>query len=200
MSKAKYGTREEWLNEAIKLMVPEFKQRASCTLPKNLRISCGFTSAGRRGKRIGEVWSASSTTDDTHEIYISPVLEDPVRVLGVTVHELVHAGVGLEHGHKAPFRKVAKAMLLEGKMKATTEGQPFKDAFKPILDKLGVYPHGKLTTGLSSGPKTQSTRLIKVQCPCCEYTLRTTVKWLEIGVPQCPNEGCDRLGEDMEVC
>jgi hypothetical protein len=197
--KAKYETREEWLNAAIDLLRPEFQKRAGIKLPKNLRISCGFTSAGRRGKRIGECWSASSTTDEVHEMYISPVLDEPVRVLGVTVHECTHAGVGLEHGHKAPFRKAAKAMLLEGKMKATTEGEPFKKEFAGILAKLGEYPHGKLRTGTSSGPKKQATRLLKVHCPSCGYTTRITQKWIEVGVPLCPNEDCEQHGSEMEV-
>jgi hypothetical protein len=62
------------------------------------------------------------------EIMISPVLDDPMRVAGVLAHELVHATVGTQHGHKGPFAKLAKKIGLEGKMTATTEGEAFKQA------------------------------------------------------------------------
>lgn len=197
--KAKYDTREEWLNAAIDLLRPEFQKRAGVKLPKNVRISCGFTSAGSRGRRIGECWSTSASADDTFEMFITPKLDDPVRVLGVTVHECVHAGVGLEAKHGPVFKKAATAMLLEGKMKATTEGEKFKAEFAPILAKLGEYPHAALRDGRSSGPKKQSTRLLKVHCPGCGYTTRITQKWIDVAVPTCPNEDCDNHGNEMEV-
>lgn len=197
--KPNYKTREEWLNAAADLLRPEFQKRAGIKLPKNIRIACGWTSAGRRGKRIGECWSRTSSADDTFEMFISPVLAEPVRVLGVTVHELTHAGVGLEAGHRHPFRKAAKAMLLEGKMKATTEGQPFKDAFAPILAKLGLYPHGVLSPGGSKGPKKQDARMLKCSCSGCGYIVRTTAKWLEVATPTCPDEACDNHGEAMDI-
>jgi hypothetical protein len=198
--KSKYDTREEWLHAAADLLRPIFKARASVALPKNIRISCGFTSAGSRGKRIGECWSKQSSADGTFEMFIVPMIDDPMRVLDITVHELVHAGVGLDKKHGPVFRKAAKAMLLEGKMKATIGGDAFKaDIGKPLLAKLGEYPHAALHGGLSSGPKKQATRLLKVWCPSCEYTTRITQKWIEIGVPQCPNEDCERHGADMEV-
>ena len=50
----------------------------------------------------------------------------------------------------------------------------------------GDYPHGALNS-LPDGTKKQSTRLVKVLCPGCGYTLRTTRKWLdERGAPICP--------------
>lgn len=42
-------------------------------------------------------------------------------------------------------------------------------------------------------PKKQSTRMLKVICPGCGYTVRTTQKWIDIGLPTCP------CGEEMEV-
>jgi hypothetical protein len=92
-------------------------------------------------------------------------------------------------------------MLLEGKLTATTEGEPFKrEIAAPILKRLGKYPHSALTPGGdSSGPKKQSTRLLKVHCPACEYTARITQKWLDIAVPVCPNEDCEAYQHEMTV-
>ena len=55
-----------------------------------------------------------------------------------------------------------------------------------MLEELGPYPHAALTAGLSSGKPKQGTRMLKVECPEDGYTLRTTAKWLAVGVPTCP--------------
>lgn len=51
-------------------------------------------------------------------------------------------------------------------------------------------PEGEEDTPKHSGPKKQGTRMIKVQCSsdceCGGYTIRTTAKWLEVGMPFCP--------------
>lgn len=198
--KSKHETREEWLNAAIDLLRPIFKARADVKLPKNVRISCGWTSTGKRGRSIGECWSQKSSADGQIEMFISPRLDDALDVLQVTVHECVHAGVGLEAKHGPIFKKAALAMGLAGKMKATVWSDEGKvDVGVPLLAKLGEYPHGALSGGLSSGPKKQATRLLKVQCPACEYVVRITQKWVDVGLPLCPNEDCERHGAEMEV-
>lgn len=183
-------TREQWLNAAVGLLRPIFKARAGTVLPTKIRISCGFPMG--RGTAIGQCWSKSASKDGTFEVFISPKLADKLEVLGVTVHELVHAGVGLDKKHGPEFRKVATLMLLEGKMKATTTGKLFKKEFAGVLKALGKYPHAELRGGLSSGPGKQDTRLIKVSCPSCDYKARITQKWIDVGVPTCPNSACDR--------
>lgn len=195
---SKHATREQWLNAAVELLRPIFKARGKIDLPKKIRISCGWTSAGGRGKRIGECWSKTASGDGTIEMFISPKLDDEMRVLGVTVHECVHAGVGLDKKHGPIFKAGATAMLLEGKMKATTEGDAFKKEIgRPVLKALGEYPHAELSGGLSSGPGKQDTRLLKVYCPVCDYKARITKKWIEVGIPACPNEECEQHGEEM---
>jgi hypothetical protein len=198
--KSKYDTREEWLNAAVDLLRPIFKTRASVTLPKNVRISCGWTSTGSRGRSIGECWSQNSSADGQIEMFISPKLDDALDVLEVTTHECVHAGVGLEAKHGKVFKKAAHAMGLTGKMKSPIWSDAGKvDIAEALFAKLGEYPHGALSNGLSSGPKKQATRLLKVWCPSCGYTTRITQKWIEVGLPQCPNEDCERHGAEMEV-
>lgn len=199
--KTKYETREEWLNAAVDLLRPIFKARAKVTLPKNVRISCGWTSKGSRGKRIGECWGRKSSADGVFEMFISPILDDKMDVLQVTTHECIHAGVGLDKNHGPIFKGAAHAMGLEGKMTATVAGKVFKeDIAKHLFAKLGAYPHGALKDGgiSSSGPK-QSTRMLKASCGSCGYTIRATAKWLNIAVPQCPDEECEAHGADMEV-
>ena len=199
-------TREEWLNEVARQMSPWFDNLGK-SLPR-YRLAIGFPSTGNRGKRIGECWSADCSADSTHEILIRPDLDDPVEVAAVLAHELIHAAVGLECGHKRPFAKVAKAIGLEGKMTATVPGEAFKQAVTPILANVGPLPHARLASGQSSGPKKQNARLLKAEC-ChddCGYTVRVTRKWVtEVGAPHCPKhgamevEGFDDLDEDDEV-
>jgi hypothetical protein len=138
---------------------------------------------------LGECWSDANSKDGHTEIMISPILDDPMRVVGVLAHELVHAAVGIEYGHKEPFAKLAKAIGLEGKMTATTEGEAFKQALAPILEAVGPYPHAELS---KTARTKQGTRLLKLQCPTCPYTVRITRKWLdEVGAPACPTHGDD---------
>jgi hypothetical protein len=59
------------------------------------------------------------------------------------------------------------------------------EVLKTLDKKLGTYPHAALDP--SEGIKKQSTRLLKVECEACGYTVRVTRKWLdEAGSPLCP--------------
>ena len=183
-------TREQWLNALVKQMAPWFKKLGK-PLPK-VRVSIGFTSAGRRGKAIGECWCETASDDGVFEIFIIPTIDDSKRVADIVAHELVHAAVGLKAKHGAAFKSVATALGLTGKMTATVAGPEFLEKIKPILAKLGPIPHAKLKPGK---PK-QTTRLVKCMCGECGYIVRTTEKWInDVGAPLCP---CNK--EEMEVC
>jgi hypothetical protein len=101
-------------------------------------------------------------SDQTHEILISPVIDDPVRVLGILVHELAHASTDGD-GHKGRFPALVRLPSLEGKPTATVEGEKFKAEYQPLLDDLGAYPHAKLNAGTNR--KVQGTRMLKAACP-----------------------------------
>ena len=169
-------TREEWLNRFMDAARPVFASRG-LTIPAKVRLAIGFTSAGQRGKRIGECWSDLASADGAFEIFIVPGIDDAARIAGILTHELVHAAVGLKAGHGAVFAKAARALGLEGKMTATTEGPEWDAWARPILKRLGALPHAKLT-GQSSGPKKQTTRMLKAECDACGFTVRGTRTWL----------------------
>lgn len=190
-------TREEWLTEAAIQMATWFAD-LGCTLPK-VRMSIGFPSKGARGKAIGECWSFEASADATHEIFIRPDRHDTVEVAAILAHELAHAAVGIDKGHGPEFRRVAVAIGLKGKMTATTAGDGFLDRFAPIHRALGDIPHAELRLGRSSGPKKQTTRLVKACCAECGYTVRLARKWIdEVGAPHCPAHGAmvADLGDD----
>lgn len=189
-----FTTREEWLTEAMILLTPLFTEH-DYKIPENVRVSCGFPSRSAfavKKQTIGQCWASTCSKDDHFEIFISPVLADEPRVLGVLVHEIVHAVVGLAAGHKKPFRLCATAVGLEGKMTATTEGEALLKRLNTLSDKLGKYPHAELGKSMTDGTKKQGTRMLKIECGC-GYVVRTSQKWVDVGMPTCP------CGEKMEV-
>lgn len=190
------STREQWLNDFAAAARPQF-EAAGAPLPSNVRVSVGFPSTGRKGRRIGECWSDTCSADGRFEIFIHPTLAVSERVADVLTHELIHAAVGLAAGHGPDFRRVALALGLTGKMTATVAGPGWKAWAAPILEALGPIPHGSLNSA-GNGQKKQTTRMIKVVCQNaeCGFTFRTTRTWLEGRSLQCPDVDC---GGDMEV-
>lgn len=190
-------TREAWMLSAIEALTPLFND-AGATVPA-LRVSVGWP-GGRGNKRntIGQCWAASAVEDGMPAIFISPVLKDPVQVLDVIAHELVHA-VG-NRGHRGGFSKLAGTLGLVAPWTATTPGPELKASLTALAEKLGPFGHAKVTAehGLfgigPSQPPVQSTRMLKVVCPEDGYTVRTTRKWLELGNPSCP-DGHDMIEE-----
>lgn len=157
----------------------------------DVRVSVGWP-GGRGNKQhvIGQCWAASAVADGKPAIFVSPVLDDPVAILVTLVHEMVHA-TGI-HGHRSPFAKVGAAVGLTAPWKSTPASEPLTERLTKLAAKLGAFDHGKVSGGSMTGvgptaPPTQSTRMLKVVCPTCDYTVRTTRKWLDIGLPSCPD-------------
>lgn len=176
--------REAWLEAATEQVRPWF-EAVGAPLPATVRVSVGWpsrsaTSANRR--RIGECWSPTCADDKVAQVFISPCLSEPARVLDVLVHELIHAAVGVEHGHKAPFKRVALALGLTGKMTATVAGPELAQRLHALAEDIGAYPHAKLDRLARAK---QTTRMLKLACPECGYIVRTTRQWLDRGLPTC---------------
>lgn len=192
-------TREGWLNELITTLRPRLSN-LGYGLPDEIRISCGFPSTralSTSKRRVGECWGHQASGDGATNIFISPVLEDPLAVADVTVHELGHASVGVEAGHKGPFRAYMKTLGLVGKPTATEAGPELKAYLEKVVLELGAYPNSKLNK--TAGPeKKQTTRMVKATCVNPEehadpYIVRLSKKALAIGVPTCP------CGNEMEA-
>ena len=177
--------REQWLKATALAMSPKFKE-LGYDLP-DFRISCGFPSrnaTARRNRATGQCWQDTASEDKHYEIFISPVIDDVMDIAATIAHELVHAVMPPNTGHKGKFPATCKALGLDGKPTSTSAGEAFKQWCKPILDSIGDYPHARLN--VASKPKAQGTRMIKCMCEQCGYTVRTTAKWLEQGAPLCP--------------
>jgi len=183
-----YKTREEWLNKAIKELCKVFKS-AGYVVPKKIRVSCGWPS-GSIKKSSGECWSRECSKDGTFEIFISPSVDHPSKksgVLAILIHELVHCVVGLKEGHKTAFKRCAVKVGLTGKMTSSTSSKELLPTLEQIVKELGAYPHAAIQPKKNPFAKKQSTRLIKVGCPKCDYIARVTRIHLDDkGAPLCP--------------
>lgn len=216
-----HKTRESWLMEAVDHIGELFAQTKEEGEPVQVppvRISTGFP-AGNVRKSIGQCWGTSAAEDGISHVFVSPVLKDPVQILGVIIHELCHAIDDCKSGHKGRFRKLATQMGLEGKMTATHPGDALVELLQPIVQTLGEYPHSALDLGMAPVKK-QTTRMLKASCKAilgdaatvgelsieaqevldervgetCGYNIRTTQKWLDLAVPTCPLHG-----DELEV-
>lgn len=182
-------TREEWLNAVAKALQPHFEKQGLQLPP--FRVSIGFPSTGRRGKRIGEAHAAVSSKDGHNEIFIRPDQADALEVAQVLAHELVHCALSFRKPlHGPEFRRAALSIGLQGPMRSTIAGEGFRGLLEPILKQLGPIPHAELrfrrAAGLSDAPKKQVARQIKAECPVCGYTARVSRSWLEVAPPICP--------------
>ena len=176
-------TREEWLIAAVTALKPDFLNTGSA-IPEKVRVTCGWPSHGGQAKKrvTGECWPANQSVDSHFEIFIAPTIADPIEVLGTLVHELVHAAVGLAEGHKALFRKVATELGLTGKMTETSVGGELESRLHDIAALLGKYPHAEINP---TQKMTQTTRMLKILCPDCQWMARTSKKWMDLGLPTC---------------
>lgn len=189
----KFKTREEWLSFVTQELRPAFA-KAGVPVPKEVRFAIGFTSHGYRGKAIGECWDSKASGDKHAEIFIKPTEHKPERVAGILAHELVHASVGVKHGHKAPFKKACNALGFEGPMRSALPSEAMMTAIvRPVLKRAGKLPHSALSA--MRGPtKKAGTRLLKAECPTCGYVVRVTKKWLEAGgAPFCGTKAHGRM-------
>jgi hypothetical protein len=175
-------TREQWLNRLVRMLRSKYNKE----LPATVHISVGFSSKGLRSKVVGECWNGKCSDDGNPQIFIHPKMDDGIKVAAVVVHELIHAcRPTAKHG--ARFKEMALSLGLTGKMTATKATPELVKELEEIVAKIGPYPQPALNGGVSSSGPKQTTRMIKVECPECGYLVRTTAKWLEVGLPLCPD-------------
>jgi hypothetical protein len=165
-------------------------EAAGAKLPEEgkIRLACGWPSKGgvapdpSKSHSLGQTWSPNATEDGTIQIFITPRLAEGVEVLGVLAHELIHAATP-EAKHRGPFKRIAIALGLEGKMTSTSPGEVLLARLKEIAEKLGGYPNAAIKP--SYKPKVQSTRMLKATCPACGFLIRGAKKHFKKGMPIC---------------
>lgn len=175
----KFNERESWLAAAAVMLQHEVFPAAGIDAVlwerHKYRVSCGFP-IGYRGSRTGKValgqaFDPSISADGTMEVFINPILDNPVDVIAVLAHELIHVEAGIACGHRGRFASVARAIGLVGAMTATVPGDELRGKLQRIVADLGVYPHAKVDP---NARKKQGTRLLKLQCSDCGWTARVS--------------------------
>lgn len=175
----KFNEREAWLASAAVMLQHEVFPAASIEAAsweqRKYRVSCGFP-IGYRGSRTGKValgqaFDPSISADGTMEVFINPILDKPLDVIAVLLHELVHVEAGIACGHRGRFASVARAVGLTGPMTSTVPGDVLLPKLQGIVEVLGAYPHAKVDP---NARKKQGTRLLKLQCSDCGWTARVS--------------------------
>jgi hypothetical protein len=178
-------TRERWLERGVEELRPVFAE-AGVPLPERVRVSVGFPSRGGVGSRkrtIGQCWPKAAADDGVGQIFISPLLAEPVHVLDVLAHEALHAAVGTACGHRGAFVRGCKAIgLTNGKPTQASAGPELRARLEAIAESLGPYPHAALKA--KGRVKKQTTRMLKASC-ACGYIIRLSRTWAERGLPTC---------------
>jgi len=184
--------REEWLQQLVELLRPFFKEQTGKEIPAKIHVSCGWPSTramSTKKRARGQCFPKRMSKGEFNEIFVSPILTDPVEVGRTVVHELVHAVDDCLNGHKGPFIDLAKAAGLVRPWTSSTLGDGLKSTLEGMTAQIGPYPHACLDkTAFDEIMKKQSTRLIKVVCPGaeCGVVIRMTRKYISDGLlPTC---------------
>lgn len=178
-------TREQWLHRGVDALRERFASIGK-PLPTLLYVSVSFPSKlalSKRKRRIGECWTKGGK-DGVPHVLISPVLDSGYDALDVLVHELAHV-VTPGAGHKGEFIRVGRELGMIGQPTSMGAGDALKADLERLNTALGTYPHSAIDSAQLDRQK-QTTRLLKVSCPTCDYTVRIARKWLDIGAPICP--------------
>ena len=168
-------TREQWLVRSADMITDTIICAAADKLGETydleqFRVSIGHPQSK---KALGECWTKKASDDNHNEIFITPHVDDSAAILATLVHELIHAADDCKSGHKNFFARMARKCGLVGKLTATTAGDALNEQLLDIIDVLGNIPHHKLDATHRVKPK-QSTRMIKLTCPCCGFNFRAS--------------------------
>ena len=185
--------REQWLTELAAHAEPLFRGFKL----EAYRLTCGFPSKhalGMRRRRIGEchyptlvsVNDGPATVVGYHNIFISPLLDDPLEVAGTVVHEMTHVAAGAKAGHARGFVKVAKHVgLTKGKPTEAMPGDRLNDTLRRYVEAIGAYPHTAIKPTLR---EVKVKPMVTVRCEGCEYSVRVPLDIFNaVGPPVC---GC----------
>src|SRR5690348_15896251 len=134
--------REAWLQAAASFLCDHI---AAQGFPRVVvRVCCGWPVRGgvaRRRAVIGQCFPPSLCTDGTPQIFISPRLAESVDVLGTLLHELLHASVGCQFGHRKEFSQAAQKVGLAGPPTVMVVGDVLRPLLPSYIERVGPYPH-----------------------------------------------------------
>ncbi len=210
------GTREEWLEDAARIMgdwlnelitPQDIKNHNKNRIVKNkvlerfklsdCRFRCGITSS-RKDYRMkhytaGQIHYKQSTGNNVHEIVISNRLNgkgkksESTHIGHILLHEMIHSCTH-GHGHKGEFKRLARGVGMTGKLTMTENGEELEERIKiNVVDVLGKFPH-KAVISITSK---KGSRLLKITCSECDIIMRASAKacnkLIDMECPACQN-------------
>jgi len=198
------ATREAWLHRAIEMFRDRFTM-VGLELPETIHVSVGFGYGVRAESKfiLGQTWARRTSADGHNHVFIGPMQGDPASMLTTLLHELIHVADDCKSGHRGAFAEAATRLGFEGPMTQTPPSVALAAELAVMAAELGEFPHAALEVDrakipavpvpegapqppIATGPAKQGTRMIKLTAPC-GYTVRTTRKWVETGLPMCPH-------------
>ena len=215
LAPVRHPNREAWLQAAATSLSAHVFGGTGFVPPGDVLPSCGFPSRGGLGKTrlvLGECWAPDYTPGGVgtgrSQIFINPIVADTTYALEVLTHELVHAAVGTEHGHKGPFIQASRAIGLERPWKSARAGESLLATLRGVVELVGAYPHAGFEPPTVTPPEQRRNRQRKCVCNACgERIVRMSKKQIADGAVICgrwltPVQGKDAprcMGECVEV-
>jgi len=136
------------------------------------------------GNALAHCHYAHATGNNYHEIRMNVTLggrrtkDESSRVADILLHEMIHT-MSIRCGHRGSFALIARTVGLKGALTSTVASDELRDAiWAQVVTRLGKYPH-KAVKLIPRGQRKKGSRSIKVQCPKCEFVMRTTRKWID---------------------
>jgi hypothetical protein len=200
-------SREAWLEAAITMFRPRFVE-IGMPLPEHIHVSVGFGYGARQESKyiLGQTWARRASADGVNHVFVGPQEGDPAAMLVTLLHELIHVADDNHSGHRGAFAEAATRLGFNGPMTQTPPTVELAAELAVMAAELGKFDHGALDIELikhpvpvpvgggvavppkvHSGPGKQGTRMVKLTAPDCGYTVRTTRKWIDAGLPSCPH-------------
>lgn len=111
------------------------------------------------------------------------------------MHELVHAVDDCQSGHGENFKKIALDVGLKGPMRSAGAGDWLEQDLIRIAEKLGSFPHGRLSLPVRTMQK--APKRPGAKCGKCGYEVVMLKRYLHLGPPLCPKdiEGMEATGD-----
>ena len=182
-------TREEWLIKAIETIDEEIFNGNLGSKETKYQVSMGWTKSSKAlGETIYPYDGEDVTLDDFFPvtIHIRCDIKDPVQILGVLVHECIHAFMNIKN-HGKDFKHVALGVGFEKPITKYYPSSALISRLEDIYKKLGEFP-GK-AVHIHKIEKEKKKNMVVFFCPECGFEVKTNKKMFEKhgrGIPTCP--------------
>jgi hypothetical protein len=156
--------REYWLQQATMFLFEHMQRCGLVVVP--VRVSCGWPSSGGMGQKrltVGQCFSPGYCKDGIAQIFISPRISSSVDVLGILLHELIHASFAGQFGHGKEFSQAARKVGLAGPPTATVVGDQLLPLLNSYVEQVGPYPHAAI---VPRKKEKAGSRLRLYECSC----------------------------------